>query len=55
MIEDAYHSNLEDYAQSLSRLRELPVRTVHGGHFGSFSGQRMRELIEAWFDAHQLT
>ena len=54
LIEDAYHSNLEDYAQSLARLRELPVRTVHGGHFASFSGQRMRELINAWFDAHHL-
>ena len=38
----------------LTRLRELPVRTVHGGHFASFSGQRMRELIDAWFDAHRL-
>ena len=54
LIEDAYHSNLEDYAHSLARLRELPVRTVHGGHFASFSGQRMRELIDAWFDAHRL-
>ena len=54
LIEDAYHSNLEDYARSLARLRELPVRTVHGGHFASFSGQRMRELIDAWFDAHRL-
>ena len=39
----------------LKRLRELPVRTVHGGHFASFSGERMRELIDAWFDAHRLT
>lgn len=54
LIEDAYHSNLEDYARSLARLRELPVRTVHGGHFASFSGQRMRELIDAWFDARRL-
>lgn len=38
LIEDAYHSNLDDYAASLARLRELPVRTVHGGHFASFSG-----------------
>lgn len=38
LVEDAYHSNLDDYASSLARLRELPVRTVHGGHFASFSG-----------------
>lgn len=49
LVEDAYHSNLDDYAASLARLRELPVRTVHGGHFASFSGERLREMIVAWF------
>jgi hypothetical protein len=43
---------LQDYAQSLARLRQLPVRNVHGGHFPSFSGERMRELIEQWFNDH---
>lgn len=52
LIEDAYHSDLEDYARSLARLRELPVRKVHGGHFDSFSGERMRQLIDDWFIAH---
>lgn len=52
LIEDAYHSNLDDYAASLARLRELPVRTVHGGHFASFSGERLREMIVAWFRNH---
>ena len=36
----------------LARLRELPVRTVHGGHFASFSGERLREMIVAWFRNH---
>ena len=53
LIEDAYHSNLQDYAKSLIRLRDLPVRTVHGGHFPSFSGERMRELIDQWFKSHK--
>jgi glyoxylase-like metal-dependent hydrolase (beta-lactamase superfamily II) len=52
LIEDANHSNLEHYARSLARLRELPVRVVHGGHFPSFSGERMRLLIDAWFAGH---
>ncbi|MDF5940062.1 MBL fold metallo-hydrolase [Pseudomonas aeruginosa] len=52
LVEDAYHSNLDDYAASLARLRELPVRTVHGGHFASFSGERLREMIVAWFRNH---
>ncbi|MHB9801259.1 MBL fold metallo-hydrolase [Pseudomonas sp. MT3] len=53
LIEDAYHSNLDDYARSLARLRELPVRTVHGGHFPSFSGERLKTMIDDWFKARE--
>lgn len=53
LIEDAYHSDLGDYAQSLRRLRELPVQCVHGGHFPSFSGDRLRTLIDQWLRDHQ--
>jgi hypothetical protein len=30
----------------------LPIRTVHGGHFPSFSGERLRELIDQWMRDH---
>lgn len=53
LIEDAYHSNLDDYAASLRRLQKLPVRTVHGGHFPSFSGEHLRTIIDQWLRAHQ--
>lgn len=53
LIEDAYHSDLDDYAASLRRLRNLPVRTVHGGHFPSFSGQRLATLIDDWLRTHE--
>jgi glyoxylase-like metal-dependent hydrolase (beta-lactamase superfamily II) len=49
LIDDAYHSDLNDYAASLQRLRQLPVRTVHGGHFASFSGERLKGMIDEWF------
>lgn len=52
LVEDAYHANLEDYAASLERLYRLPVRTVHGGHFGSFSGASLRSMIEDWIRRH---
>jgi glyoxylase-like metal-dependent hydrolase (beta-lactamase superfamily II) len=52
LIEDAYHSNLEDYATSLRRLQALPIRTVHGGHFGSFSGEHLRLMIDEWLRGH---
>jgi glyoxylase-like metal-dependent hydrolase (beta-lactamase superfamily II) len=46
LIDDAYHSNRDDYISTMRRLRELPVRVVHGGHYPSFGRARYRELIE---------
>lgn len=48
LIEDTYHSNLDDYIASMKRLLALPVAIVHGGHFASFGGERHRDLITAW-------
>jgi len=53
LIEDCYHSNLEDYIRSMQRLLSLPVRLVHGGHFPSFDGKRYQKLIRAWLDDKQ--
>jgi glyoxylase-like metal-dependent hydrolase (beta-lactamase superfamily II) len=50
LIEDAYHSNVDDYVVSMEKLLNMPVRIVHGGHFPSFSGQRYRAIIRAWLD-----
>ncbi len=55
LIEDAYHSDLDKYAASLERLRKLPVSTVHGGHFASFSGEVLRGMIDEWFLGHGLS
>jgi glyoxylase-like metal-dependent hydrolase (beta-lactamase superfamily II) len=46
LIDDAYHSNQEDYRQTMRRLRSLPVQIVHGGHYPSFGRERFRELID---------
>jgi glyoxylase-like metal-dependent hydrolase (beta-lactamase superfamily II) len=46
LLDNAYHSNTEDYVASMERLREIPVRTVHAGHFGSFGRDRMLELVD---------
>ncbi|MEC9105082.1 MAG: MBL fold metallo-hydrolase, partial [Pseudomonadota bacterium] len=48
LIEDTYHSNAQDYVRSMRRLLDLPVRVVHGGHFPSFSGERLTQLITTW-------
>ncbi|WP_458525971.1 MBL fold metallo-hydrolase [Onishia taeanensis] len=54
LIEDAWHSNLDDYAASMRRLRALPARVVHGGHFPSFSGERLNAMIDDWLRHHDL-
>jgi glyoxylase-like metal-dependent hydrolase (beta-lactamase superfamily II) len=51
LIDDAYHSNLDEYIRTMRRLREMPVSIVHGGHFPSFGRERLRILAQAFLDA----
>ena len=51
LIEDTYHADVASYVASMRRLLGLPVRVVHGGHFPSFSGERLSSLIEDWLHA----
>ena len=44
LIDDFYHSVVEDYVHSMERLQTLDVRTVHAGHYGSFGRERLKEL-----------
>jgi len=53
LVEDCFHSNLQDYIRSMERLLSLPVRLVHGGHFPSFDGKRYQQLIKAWLKSKQ--
>ncbi|MFQ5786177.1 MAG: MBL fold metallo-hydrolase [Alphaproteobacteria bacterium] len=46
LLDDCYHSDVADYIETMERLRELPVRVVHGGHCPSFGRDRMIELID---------
>ena len=48
LIDDAYHSESEDYVETMRRLRELPVRVVHGGHYPSFGRERLHDLIDEY-------
>ena len=54
LITDTYHSDMGDYIASMKRLLDLPVRVVHGGHFPSFDGARLRVIIEDWLQAHDV-
>lgn len=48
LLDNLYHSDPDTYVESLQRLRELPVQTVHGGHDLSFGRDRMIELIDEY-------
>lgn len=48
LVDDAYHSDVPAYLESMARLRELPVTVVHGGHFPSFGRDRFRTLIDEY-------
>jgi glyoxylase-like metal-dependent hydrolase (beta-lactamase superfamily II) len=53
LIDDAYHSDVPSYVETMERLRALPVSVVHGGHFPSFGPTRFRQLIDAYVAGHR--
>ncbi len=48
LIDDAYHSQPNDYVSTLERLANLSVSVVHGGHFPSFGRIRFHQLIDEY-------
>jgi glyoxylase-like metal-dependent hydrolase (beta-lactamase superfamily II) len=53
LLDRLHHSDIAAYVRSLRRLRELPVRVVHGGHLPSFGRERMRTLIDDYLAANE--
>ncbi|MER8381812.1 MBL fold metallo-hydrolase [Mesorhizobium sp. M0199] len=48
LIDDVYHSDIDDYVETLLRMRGLDVSVVHGGHFPSFGKVRYRQLVDEY-------
>ncbi|MFQ5959554.1 MAG: MBL fold metallo-hydrolase [Alphaproteobacteria bacterium] len=48
LLDELYHSNVRDYIATMERLRDLPVRVVHGGHCPSFGRARMIEIVDEY-------
>jgi len=48
LIDDFHHSVVEDYVASMERLRRIPARIVHAGHFASFGHARLAALIDEY-------
>ena len=51
LIEGTTAEEMREYEASMRRLLDLPVRTVHGGHFPSYGAERHRTIIRDWLDA----
>jgi len=48
LLDQLPESDLTAYVATMKRLREMPVRVVHGGHEPSFGRERMVELCDAY-------
>ena len=48
LIDDCYHSNIDDYLATMERLRTLRCSVIHGGHFPSFGPVRLGQLIDLY-------
>jgi glyoxylase-like metal-dependent hydrolase (beta-lactamase superfamily II) len=48
LLDELPESDIPDYVRSMERLREVPVRIVHGGHDDSFGRDRLLELIDGY-------
>jgi glyoxylase-like metal-dependent hydrolase (beta-lactamase superfamily II) len=43
-----YHSDIEQYLESMARLKEIPAEVFHCGHFESFGRARLVEIVDAY-------
>lgn len=50
LLDELADSSIPDYVRTMKRLREMPVRVVHGGHEPSFGRDRLIELVDAYLE-----
>lgn len=48
ILDDMEDSNVDDYLDTMERLKKIPVSVVHGGHDPSFGRDRLIELADAY-------
>jgi glyoxylase-like metal-dependent hydrolase (beta-lactamase superfamily II) len=46
LLDEFPESDIADYVRSMERLRDVPVRIVHGGHDDAFGRERLLQLID---------
>ena len=52
LIDGLPESSVAQYIETMKRLRELPVRIVHGGHEASFGRARLIEIADSYLRRH---
>ena len=55
LIDFLPESCIEDYVDTMRRLRRLPVDVIHAGHDPSFDRRRLIELTDAYLRRHDST
>ncbi len=55
LYDDYYHSSPDSYQGTMHRLKELPVNTVHPGHYLSFGRPRLRDLADDYLIGRRST
>jgi glyoxylase-like metal-dependent hydrolase (beta-lactamase superfamily II) len=54
LFDELYNSDKDSYRESMLRLKALPVRVVHGGHYPSFGRDRFCELIDDYLSGRRV-
>jgi glyoxylase-like metal-dependent hydrolase (beta-lactamase superfamily II) len=50
LIYDGPGMSVSDYAASLKRIRDLPVKRVYGGHDPAFGRERLRKIVDHYLE-----
>lgn len=53
LIDSTDDADIPAYLRTMARLRDLPVRVVHGGHKRAFGRARLHEIIDAYVASRQ--
>jgi glyoxylase-like metal-dependent hydrolase (beta-lactamase superfamily II) len=48
LIDSTEDAHIPTYLRTMARLRELPVKVVHGGHKRAFGRERLHQIIDAY-------
>ena len=53
LIDTTEDADIPTYLRTMARLRDLPVRIVHGGHKRPFGRVRLHEIVDAYVESRR--